>query len=159
MAHTTAHNEQAQNVHGTSHDHGGHGHGHGDHHGFSHPMPIWMLLSVFFALLVLTGLTVYQSTFDLGNAEIWMSLTIATVKAGLVILFFMHLLWDKPLNAIVILGSLIFVALFLGFTLMDAEGYRENLLYDSLKDGKAEARDSYLKGLEEKAVQATADSK
>lgn len=97
-------------------------------------MPIWMLLSVFFALLVLTGLTVYQSTFDLGNAEIWMSLTIATVKAALVILFFMHLLWDKPLNAIVILGSLIFVALFLGFTLMDAEGYRENLLYDSVND-------------------------
>jgi len=132
MAHTTAHNEQAHNHHDTGHGHGGHGHG--DHHGFSHPMPIWMLLSVFFALLVLTGLTVYQSTFDLGNAEIWMSLTIATVKAALVILFFMHLLWDKPLNAIVILGSLIFVALFLGFTLMDAEGYRENLLYDSVND-------------------------
>ena len=94
-------------------------------------MPIWMLLAVFVALLVLTVLTVYQSTFDLGNAEIWLSLTIATIKAGLVILFFMHLWWDKPLNAIVILGSLIFVALFLGFTLMDAEGYRENLIYQS----------------------------
>ena len=94
-------------------------------------MPIWMLLSVFFALLFLTGLTVFQSQFDLGNAEIWMSLTIATIKAGLVILFFMHLLWDKPINAIIILGSLIFVALFLGFTLMDAEGYRENLIYKS----------------------------
>ena len=93
-------------------------------------MPIWMLLAVFFALLILTGLTVYQSQFDLGNAEIWLSLTIATVKAALV-LFFLHLLWDKPLNAIVILGSLIFVALFLGFTLMDAEGYRENLIYKS----------------------------
>jgi hypothetical protein len=46
----------------------------------------------------------------------------------------MHLLWDKPLNAIVILGSLIFVALFLGFTLMDAEGYRENLIYKSTID-------------------------
>jgi cytochrome c oxidase subunit 4 len=46
----------------------------------------------------------------------------------------MHLLWDKPLNAIVILGSLIFVALFLGFTLMDAEGYRENLIYNSTID-------------------------
>lgn len=94
-------------------------------------MPIWMLLSVFFALLFLTTLTVFQSQFDLGNAEIWASLTIATIKAALVILFFMHLLWDKPLNAIVILGSLIFVALFLGFTLMDAEGYRENLIYNS----------------------------
>lgn len=94
-------------------------------------MPIWMLLSVFFALLILTGLTVYQSTFDLGNMEIWLSLTIATVKAGLVIAFFMHLVWDKPLNAIIILGSLIFVALFLGFTMMDAEGYRDRLIMTS----------------------------
>lgn len=94
-------------------------------------MPVWMLLSVFFALLFLTGLTVFQAQFDLGNAEIWMSLTIATIKAGLVIFFFMHLLWDKPLNAIVILGSLIFVALFLGFTLMDAEAYREKLIFNS----------------------------
>ena len=94
-------------------------------------MPIWMLLSVFFALLVLTVATVYQSTFDLGNMEIWLSLTIATIKAGLVIAFFMHLVWDKPLNAIIILGSLIFVALFLGFTMMDAEGYRDNLIMTS----------------------------
>lgn len=126
MAHNATHTEHGTD-HGTGHGHDAHGH----HAGFSHPMPIWMLLAVFFALLVLTGLTVYQSQFDLGNAEIWLSLTIATVKAALVILFFMHLLWDKPLNAIVILGSLIFVALFLGFTLMDAEGYRENLIYKS----------------------------
>ena len=72
-------------------------------------MPIWMLLSVFFALLLLTVATVYQSTFSLGNLEVWMSLSIATVKAGLVIAFFMHLLWDKPLNAIIIFSSLIFV--------------------------------------------------
>jgi cytochrome c oxidase subunit IV len=105
-----------------------HDHGHGHDGEFSHPMPIWMLLSVFFALLLLTVATVYQSTFSLGNLEVWMSLAIATVKAGLVIAFFMHLLWDKPLNAIIIFSSLIFVALFLGFTMMDAQGYRENLI-------------------------------
>ncbi len=126
MAHTTtSHTTTSEHNHDAHADHGHHD------HGFSHPMPIWMLFSVFFALLFLTGLTVFQAQFDLGNAEIWASLTIATIKAALVILFFMHLLWDKPLNAIVILGSLIFVALFLGFTLMDAEGYRENLIYNS----------------------------
>ena len=103
-------------------------HAHGHEGGFSHPMPIWMLLTVFFALLALTVLTVYQSTFNLGNIEVWLSLSIATIKAGLVIAFFMHLLWDKPLNAIIILSSLVFVALFLGFTMMDAQGYRENLI-------------------------------
>jgi cytochrome c oxidase subunit 4 len=131
MAHEAAH--AMHETHATTHHPSGHGSdgGHGHHSGFSHPMPVWMLLAVFFALLGLTFLTVFQAQFDLGNAEIWLSLTIATIKAGLVILFFMHLLWDKPLNAIVILGSLIFVALFLGFTMMDAEGYRENLIYKS----------------------------
>lgn len=133
---TTEHTLQ----HGHSDKHG-HSDGHG-HDGFSHPMPIWMLLSVFFALLALTVATVYQSTFDLGNMEIWLSLTIATVKAGLVIAFFMHLVWDKPLNAIIILGSLIFVALFLGFTMMDAEGYRDRLIMTStLKQSQPGAGD------------------
>jgi cytochrome c oxidase subunit 4 len=95
---------------------------------FSHPAPLSMLFGVFAALLALTGLTVYQASFDLGNIEIWLSLVIATVKASLVILFFMHLLWDKPLNAIIILGSLIFVALFLGFTLMDLGQYKYKLI-------------------------------
>jgi cytochrome c oxidase subunit IV len=115
-------------AHTASHTDIAHEHGHGHDGEFSHPAPIWMLLAVFFVLLALTVLTVYQSTFDLGDMEVWLSLTIATIKAGLVIAFFMHLLWDKPLNAIIILGCLIFVALFLGFTMMDAEGYRENLI-------------------------------
>jgi cytochrome c oxidase subunit IV len=100
---------------------------HGHHDGeFSHPAPLSMLFTVFFALVALTFLTVWQSTqtmIDFGAAELWVTLFIATVKAGLVIFFFMHMLWDKPLNGILFFSSLIFVALFLGFTLMDAEGY------------------------------------
>ncbi len=97
------------------------------HHGFAHPMPVWQLLAVFFALIVLTILTVYQATFDLGNMELVLSLFIATVKASLVVLFFMHMLYDKPLNAIIFLSSFIFVALFIGFTLMDAHGYQDSV--------------------------------
>jgi cytochrome c oxidase subunit IV len=120
-----------------AHDsHGSHGHGHG-HGEFSHPAPVWMLLAVFFALLGLTLLT-------FGDLEIVFSLIIATIKAGLVIAFFMHLLWDKPLNAIVILSSLIFVSLFLGFCLMDAQGYRDNLIMDPngtiLEDSKPKSQ-------------------
>jgi cytochrome c oxidase subunit IV len=98
-----------------------------EHHGFSHPMPVWQLLAVFFALIALTGLTVYQSTFELGNLELALTMVIATAKASLVILFFMHMLHDKPLNAIIFLGSFIFVALFLGFTLMDSSAYRDSI--------------------------------
>ncbi len=104
----------------TTHD----AHGHGHHEGeFAHPASLTMLFTIFFILLGLTCLTVYQSTLPLGDLELWITLLIATIKAGLVILFFMHLLWDKPLNAIFFLSSVIFVALFLGFTLMDAHSY------------------------------------
>ncbi len=118
----------------TAEHHDGHGHGHGDGE-FAHPAPLSMLFGVFFALVLLTLLTVYQSTFDLGDLEVWLSLTIATVKAALVILFFMHMLWDKPFNAILFISTLIFVALFLGFTLLDANAYKDKIeVRDTLKE-------------------------
>jgi cytochrome c oxidase subunit 4 len=98
----------------------------GKHHGFAHPASVKSLLLVFFALIFLTWLTVFQSTLKLGSMELVVSLVIATVKASLVILFFMHMIHDKPLNAIVFLSSFIFVALFLGFILMDAHGYKDS---------------------------------
>ncbi|MFO0923163.1 MAG: cytochrome C oxidase subunit IV family protein [Pirellulales bacterium] len=128
MSHSTAHSHD---------DHGAHGHGDGE---FAHPAPLSMLFGVFFALVVLTLLTVYQSTFDLGNMEVWLSLTIATVKAALVILFFMHMLWDKPFNAILFISTLIFVGLFLGFTLMDANAYKNSIeVRDTLKESLPKA--------------------
>lgn len=110
---------------------------HSEHHGFAHPMPVWQLLAVFFALIVLTILTVFQATLDLGNMELALSLFIATVKASLVVLFFMHMIHDKPLNAIIFLSSLIFVALFLGFTLMDAHAYRDDIEIKSVDSPRA----------------------
>ena len=97
----------------------------GKHHGFAHPASVKSLLLVFITLIILTWLTVFQSTLKLGSMELVVSLVIATVKATLVILFFMHMIHDKPLNAIVFLSSFIFVALFLGFTLMDAHSYKD----------------------------------
>jgi cytochrome c oxidase subunit 4 len=94
---------------------------HGEGHDFAHPFPVWGLLAVFFALVFLTLITVYQATFDLGSWEIVLSLVIATIKASLVVLFFMHLAMDKSYNAIIFVGSLLFVSLFLGFTLMDSQ--------------------------------------
>jgi len=118
-----AHSHSAHDSHAGTPEHSAHAGAH-RHHGFAHPSPIWQLLLVFFILLALTVATVYQSTFDLGPVEIWASLAIATVKASLVILFFMHMIHDKPFNIIMFLGTLIFVALFLGFVLMDAHSYK-----------------------------------
>ena len=44
---------------------------------------------------------------------------IATIKATLIAVYFMHLRYDKPFNTIVFVSSLLFVGLFLALTLMD----------------------------------------
>jgi cytochrome c oxidase subunit 4 len=97
--------------------HADHGH---DPHDFAHPMPVWILLSVFFALTFLTIVTVAQANFDLGSFDVAVTMVIATIKATLVMLFFMHLAYDKPFNLIIFLSSFVFVALFIIFTLTDA---------------------------------------
>lgn len=111
----------------TTHVEHGHADPHAGHHGFAHPMAVWKLLATFFALVFLTWVTVVQSTFDTGNMEVWLSLFIATIKAALVILFFMHMIHEKPFNAIIFISSFIFVALFLGLTLMDAHNYKDQV--------------------------------
>ncbi len=106
--------------------HDTHADGHGPHD-FAHPMPVKTLLAVFFALVFLTVLTVAQAQLHLGSWEVWISLFIATIKASLVMWFFMHLQHDKPFNRVVFFASFLFVALFLGFTLMDRAQYEERL--------------------------------
>jgi cytochrome c oxidase subunit IV len=39
------------------------------------------------------------------------------------VLFFMHLIWDRPFNAIVFVGCLIFVGLFISLALLDTTQY------------------------------------
>ncbi len=90
-----------------------------DHH--PHVVSTTFLVGVFVALLVLTVVTVLASYLDLGgrSTNIFVAVLIATVKATLVALFFMHLRWDKPFNAIVLVGSLGMVGLFLGISTLD----------------------------------------
>ncbi len=93
---------------------------HREGYDFAHPLPVWGLLVVFVALTVLTIITVAQASFDMGNLDVAVTMVIATIKATLVMLFFMHLAFDKPFHLIVFLASFVFVALFVIFTLSDA---------------------------------------
>lgn len=97
-------------------------HGHSDDgHDFAHPMPVPMLLAVFGALVFLTIITVAQASFNFGSFDVAIVMVIATIKAGLVMAFFMHMAWDKPFNVIVFLCSFVFVGLFVIFTLTDSQ--------------------------------------
>lgn len=79
-------------------------HSEGEHaHGSGRYFLIWGLL------LVATLTTVVTGRMDLGAANLPLALVIATVKATLVVLFFMHL-WDSEgINRLVFGVSVLFV--------------------------------------------------
>ena len=92
-----------------------------------HVMPRRVLVGVFAALVALTIVTVAAAQIPTGSWEIWISLGIASVKAGLVAAYFMHLRYDKPFNALILVASIGFVALFLALTLADSKAYQDDM--------------------------------
>src|SRR5277367_3667489 len=90
-------------------------------HSFNPKAEATTYLKTLIGLLILTGITVGASYihFGSGAANVVVALTIATIKATLVALFFMHLLHDKKVNALIAAAGFIFLGLFLMFTLLD----------------------------------------
>jgi cytochrome c oxidase subunit 4 len=74
---------------------------------------------VFAALIALTLLTVGLDFVPLGPWHAIVGLVIAAVKAALVLLFFMHVLYSPRLIWVVALSSLLWLAILLGYTLTD----------------------------------------
>ena len=93
----------------------------------SHIVSFKILLRVFLALVILTVLTVAVSEINFGRSNLIIALTIAVIKASLVVLFFMHLFWDKTFYAVVFIGCLIFVCLFIGLALLDSSQYQSSI--------------------------------
>jgi cytochrome c oxidase subunit IV len=87
-------------------------------HSKSSPLPTYF--AVFIALLIGTALTVYAASLDLGPFNAPVALTIASIKATLVALFFMHV-WhaSEKLTKLVVIGALFFLLLLLGLTMTD----------------------------------------
>lgn len=105
----TAHTE-------STHEHASHG----------HAGETKVYLRTLIALLILTIITVAAAGIDFGSGNVVIALAIATIKATLVALFFMHLLHEKPVNAVIAVAGFLFLGLFLMFTAIDV-GSRENL--------------------------------
>jgi cytochrome c oxidase subunit 4 len=96
-----------------------------DHVGHIVPLPI--LAATFGGLIFLTIVTVTASNIDFGALNLWIALLIAGMKASLVVFLFMHLKWDRPLNAVIFISSLLFVILFIGFAMTDTEEYQPDI--------------------------------
>jgi len=109
-------------------NHDSHSADHADH-GHHHVSPMWLYNLIFGALLFLTVVTVWIAQFDFGSANTFIAMFVATIKASLVGLFFMHLLYDERINMMTFGFGLLFVALFFLFPLVDigSRGYIEEL--------------------------------
>jgi cytochrome c oxidase subunit IV len=96
-----------------------------------HGPTVLILAGTLATLLVLTFITVaiaWADWLDFGpKINVWVAIGIATVKGTLVALYFMHLRYDKPFNAIVLIAALSFVLLFIGLALQDSLAYHPSI--------------------------------
>jgi cytochrome c oxidase subunit IV len=84
-----------------------------------HIVPVGVYVGVFLALLVLTALTTGVAFIDLGPLNTVVALTIAVIKMLLVVLFFMHVRYNKGLTRIVIVAAFFWLGIMMTLMLAD----------------------------------------
>ena len=95
---------------------------HGNHHShdeLGHVVPESVFLKVLIALLVLTAVTILAAKVDMGKWNIVGALVIASVKASLVIYFFMHGKYENRIIWTYILIPFILLAIMIGGVFTD----------------------------------------
>jgi cytochrome c oxidase subunit IV len=128
----------SEHAHAASDAHGD-GHGHSDDHGIAHTTPLSLLVGILAVLLVLTILTVSVTSIDLGHqGNLAVAMVIATIKAGLVVTYFMHLRWDKLFHLILFLTSVLFLILFLSMSITDRSEYDRDI--EAFRASQAQAK-------------------
>jgi len=107
-----------------------------DHHHedqIGHVVPVKFLTFICAILLFLTAVTVWVSRYDfteinIAELGIIVALLVATVKATIVGLYFMHLRWDRAFIGFLFVGSILFVVLFIGIALTDSMEYQPSMI-------------------------------
>jgi len=91
------------------------------HHQTHHVIAVKTYWTVFFLLMLFLVATVAASAIPgLGSGgHLLIAMTIAMIKAVLIVLFFMHVYYSAPLTWVIAGGSLIWLGLLLAFLLAD----------------------------------------
>lgn len=118
--------------------------------GLGHIVPVSTYNWVFGTLVFLTGLTVWAASLEVGHtAHLAIAMFIATIKASLVYMFFMHVLYEKKIVWIIVTYPMIILALMILGTTGDISVKREVIpTYKDIpyEQGKAYGvDDEYLK--------------
>ena len=87
---------------------------------FEHISSVKLYVTIWIALMAATILTVVAATIDLGAFNPIVALAIATTKAVLVVLFFMHVKYaHERLTKLVIVTAIFFFLILLALTMAD----------------------------------------
>ena len=84
-----------------------------------HVSPIGLYLTIFFALMILTAVTVAAAFVNLGQFNFTVALVVAMFKASLVVWYFMHMKWQSHLTKLTLATGLFFLVILLGMSLID----------------------------------------
>jgi cytochrome c oxidase subunit 4 len=84
-----------------------------------HVSPISLYLTIFFALMIGTALTVAAAFVNLGTFNFPVAMLIAVFKASLVVWYFMHMKYQSHLTKLSLATGLFFLAILLGMMLID----------------------------------------
>ncbi len=86
----------------------------------THPtIPKWIYFAVLAVLIVGTIVTVLTARMDLGVWNTPVALAIASFKAVLIILYFMHIRFSSWLARTIVIGSFFFLIVMFGLTFAD----------------------------------------
>jgi len=83
------------------------------------PVSYGTYILTWFTLIVLTSLTVTAAGMNFGKISVLVALLIATVKASVVLLIFMHLKYETRIFKTMVWLVLITLAIFIGLTFTD----------------------------------------
>ena len=84
-----------------------------------HIVPPKVYVGIFLSLMILTAATVAAAYVNLGAFNIVVALAIATLKATLVVLYFMHARYSPGRTQLVIICAVFWLAIMLALTLSD----------------------------------------
>ncbi len=84
-----------------------------------HIVPLRVYFTIFAALIVLTGTTVWAAFQDFGVMNDVVAMAIAITKATLVVLFFMHVRYSDRLTQLIVSTGILFLMILFVFTMAD----------------------------------------
>ena len=84
-----------------------------------HVSPIKVYIGIFLTLMALTAITVFVAYINLGQLNKIVALGIASFKATLVVLYFMHVKYASRMTKLVVVSGLFFLGILLTLTMAD----------------------------------------